>query len=109
MANAITNFNQVIPKLVAQVDNLQQLVTELSTTNSRPSFVSTDISSISSTTNEIASNGYIFPLRMNKYCWTHDLCGHNGSVCRAKADGHKDNATYDNRMGGSNERQKARN
>ena len=27
MANAITNFNQVIPKLVAQVDNLQQLVT----------------------------------------------------------------------------------
>ena len=38
----------------------------------------------------------------SKYCWTHGGCGHLGSGCKSKAPGHKDEATFDNRMGGSN-------
>ena len=37
----------------------------------------------------------------NKYCWSHGACGHEGKYCRNKKDGHKDNATFGNKMGGS--------
>ena len=37
-----------------------------------------------------------------QYCWTHGWCAHNGQECNAKADGHHDAATLENRMGGSN-------
>ena len=35
------------------------------------------------------------------YCWTHGWCLHSGESCRNKAAGHKDEATVDNRLGGS--------
>ena len=35
------------------------------------------------------------------YCWTHGACFHPGHKCRNKAQGHQDNATFQNRMGGS--------
>ncbi len=37
----------------------------------------------------------------SKYCWTHGLCHHHSKDCRMKANGHKNEATVDNRMGGS--------
>ena len=36
-----------------------------------------------------------------KYCWMHGLCNHLGRDCRSKADGHQDEATKENGMGGS--------
>ena len=36
------------------------------------------------------------------YCHTHGACNHNSGACTTKAPGHQDNATMDNRMGGSN-------
>lgn len=38
----------------------------------------------------------------SEYCWTHGAWGHKGKDCRRKATGHKDKATFANRMGGSN-------
>ena len=38
----------------------------------------------------------------DKYCWTHGGCNHCSSKCSRKAPGHRDEATFDNRMGGSN-------
>ena len=38
----------------------------------------------------------------SKYCWTHGACNHDSNQCRAKAQGHQDSATLDNRKGGSN-------
>ena len=38
----------------------------------------------------------------SKYCWTHGGCGHDGSACEDKAPGHKSEATFENRMDGSN-------
>jgi len=36
-----------------------------------------------------------------KYCWTHGLCNHISKECKNKREGHKDDATFKNRMGGS--------
>ena len=37
----------------------------------------------------------------SKYCWSHGGCAHSSSECNAKKEGHKNNATFDNKMGGS--------
>ena len=37
----------------------------------------------------------------SKYCWTHGLCSHKSRDCRTKADCHQDDATRENRIGGS--------
>eukprot|EP00957_Ditylum_brightwellii_P097825 7449294-Ditylum_brightwellii.AAC.1 len=40
-----------------------------------------------------------------KYCWTCRVqTYHHGKNCNNKAEGHKDDATLDNRMGGSEKR-----
>ena len=39
---------------------------------------------------------------LTHYCWTHGAGNHKSADCRNKKDGHKDSATLDNRMGGSN-------
>jgi uncharacterized coiled-coil protein SlyX len=36
-----------------------------------------------------------------KYCWTHGCRGHESNACKNKANGHKDAATLNNTMGGS--------
>ena len=36
-----------------------------------------------------------------KYCWTHGLCNHISKERKNKREGHKDDATFKNRMGGS--------
>ena len=38
---------------------------------------------------------------MDCYCWTHGAGNHTSTDCRNKREGHKDNATFSNRMGGS--------
>ena len=46
------------------------------------------------------------------YCWSHGITKnryHNSKTCKRKKEGHQDDSTLNNRMGGSNERCKARN
>ena len=38
---------------------------------------------------------------VSDYCWTHGACAHDGSACKNKKPGHKDEATFANKMGGS--------
>ena len=40
--------------------------------------------------------------QLNKYCWTHSVCGHNSKACKAPNANHQKDATYSNRKGGSN-------
>ena len=42
-----------------------------------------------------------------KYCHTHGTCNHDSPECRSKAEGHEDEATFANRMGGSTKNIKA--
>ena len=37
----------------------------------------------------------------DKYCWSHGACGHTGAQCRNKKLGHKDEATFADKLGGS--------
>eukprot|EP00957_Ditylum_brightwellii_P031033 2351862-Ditylum_brightwellii.AAC.1 len=37
----------------------------------------------------------------NKYCWTHGGCNHFGPKCHTPAQGHRSDATFQNKMGGS--------
>ena len=37
-----------------------------------------------------------------RYCWSCGCCSHWGKNCPKKNRGHKDDATFKNRMGGSN-------
>ena len=39
--------------------------------------------------------------KFKKYCWTHGACAHTGTECNNKAAGHKDNASFQDTMGGS--------
>ena len=34
------------------------------------------------------------------YCWTHGLCSHSGRYCQSKSNGHRDDATNENKLGG---------
>ena len=38
---------------------------------------------------------------LTKYCHTHGLCNHNSPDCHTPAEGHKNEATLQNRLGGS--------
>ena len=37
----------------------------------------------------------------SKYCWSHGACTHGSSDCRSPKPGHKNEATFENKMGGS--------
>ena len=37
----------------------------------------------------------------SQYCWSHGACSHKGKDCNNKRQGHKDEATIKNKMGGS--------
>ena len=41
---------------------------------------------------------------LKRYCWSCGCCPHWGRFCGKKKNGHKDEATFKNRMGGSNEK-----
>jgi len=38
---------------------------------------------------------------ISKYCWSHGACSHTSAQCNSKRDGHKNNATFENKQGGS--------
>ena len=39
--------------------------------------------------------------RTDHYCWTHGACGHNSNNCRNKKEGHRNDATFEDKMGGN--------
>jgi len=38
--------------------------------------------------------------RCHKYFWTHGSCDHSSKECNCKTDGHKDDASFSNMLGG---------
>ena len=39
--------------------------------------------------------------KTKKYCWTHGLWNHTSQECGVRKEGHQEDATMDNKMGGS--------
>ena len=48
-----------------------------------------------------AGGAYCRRTNISRYCWTHGACAHDSKNCRNKADGHRNNATFQNKLGGS--------
>ena len=38
---------------------------------------------------------------VSKYCWSHGACSHTGKECTKRNNGHKEEATFKNKLGGS--------
>ena len=60
-----------------------------------------DISNQLKVNNEKQPSRFRANSRRTHYCWSHGKCGHPSNQCRAKKEGHKDDATMTNKMGGS--------
>ena len=73
---------------------MQQMMTQMKNLQCQP------VNTNQSTTNRRRSNN---PRNPNQrfYCWRHGACNHKSRDCRDKAEGHQDDATFANRMGGS--------
>ena len=63
--------------------------------------VPTNITSSTQVVKKVADNFKGNQQYTDKYCWTHGACGHHGKNCRGKAQGHKDAATFEDKVGGS--------
>ena len=86
-ANAATTDPTVL-NLTQMVAALQQQINQMSGQLSAPPVPS-------SSTNPRTGKQW------KRYCWTHGCCNHWGRDCNNKTTGHKDDATFRNRMGGS--------
>ena len=99
MANSISEYKNLVPQLISQVQQLQKTVKELKL-NGPPTNITSDTSTI--TTNTSTSNDrHSFKPPFHMYCHTHGLCAHNGKKCRDPGPNHKQDATFFNRMNGS--------
>ena len=47
-----------------------------------------------------SGSGYRKRKNISKYCWSHGACAHSSADCNNKKSGHKDEATFANKMGG---------
>ena len=93
-ANAVQQPTDLLPTLLAQMAQMQTnmlaMQRQLNTQN-QPTPAPT------------APTAPKRPTRKGtKHCWTHGMGKHDGTQCENKAQGHQDQATKDNRMGGSN-------
>jgi hypothetical protein len=92
LATAVSANHEVFAKLTALVEQLQAENRSLKESNKENRKNGTGHSQKQPDNHE------------RGYCWTHGfrvVPNHNSQTCRAKADGHKDNATKENTMGGS--------
>ena len=96
VANATTQNQEILPKLLEQMQQMKLLMESMQTQMSNSSNNSNNNNSINSNQRQQRRT----PNR-SYYCWTHGACAHEGRHCNRKADGHKDEATFSNKMGGS--------
>ena len=102
MANSISEYKQLVPQLVNQVQMLQQTVKELKLAGP-PLNINSDTSTITNATSTSSTSTprYSFKRPFHMYCHTHGLCAHSGKKCNDPGSNHKKEATFFNRMNGS--------
>lgn len=83
MANAAISNQQLVPQLLTQIQQLSQLVLQMQTQMQN------------------LNQNNSAPRANNRYCWTHGACSHTSKHCRSKAEGHKDDASFKDKKGGS--------
>lgn len=102
MSNSIAEYKQLVPQLINQVKQLQQVIQDLGHSSiGPPTQITSDTSTLSRTTSTAAKK-WIFKKPFHLYCSTHGLCAHSGTQCNAPNDKHKPDATFFDRKGGNN-------
>ena len=103
--NATTQQGQ--QAIIAAIQQLQQQFNNMnSTINNRitggqNSGSTTGNGGINSGRNNGGNNQRFTRTNISKYCWSHGACAHGSSECNSKREGHKENATFENKQGGS--------
>lgn len=102
LANAAVQKNSTVESLVTSNKQLSDSITKLQTENTKLLAIIEKLSNIKSSSNTNPNpNG--FKLDPTGYCWSHGYrvsVGHNSKTCTKRADGHQENATRSNTMGG---------
>ena len=106
VANATTN-DAVQLQIVQLLQQLQQDMKTCINTNNNPTVPNNPGNNNNNNTrprrNRKTPDNHNYGRRVTtQYCWTHGGCNHVSKDCRTKAAGHCDDATFENRMGGSN-------
>lgn len=99
-ANAALQTNSedpVLPLIMQQMKSMQEMM-QMMQNNMNNMQNTNNFNSNNNNYNRNKGNG---GRQERKYCWTHGYCFHSGKECTRKAQGHKDNATVNNRMNGS--------
>ena len=84
-ANSMSTSDSSTIELMKMIEDLKNKIDKLEANNSTPRH----------------STGNYTRQNTSKYCHTHGACSHKSSDCKKKKDGHKDSATFSNKMGGS--------
>ena len=92
------NTLKLIEKLQNQMAKMQKKLNEKSTT---PDGAEAGTGCGRRTREKTPDDECFHRANKDKYCWTHGACSHDSSECKAKAPGHKDTATKDNKQGDS--------
>ena len=93
MANNAAN-TQLMPQLM---DQMAQLIQQMNSMQQQLDSQSSPISSVT----QSSSSSRRHRTTTTHYCWSHGACAHTSTQCRSKKSGHKDVATFLNKLGGS--------
>ena len=74
---------------------MQQMMNKMSNMQCQP------ISTIQQSSTRRCNNNNLRNPNQQLYHWRHGACNHRSKDCRDKGEGHQDDATFENRMGGS--------
>ena len=100
LANAAVADREAMAHMTATINSLTQ---QLAETNAKLSQALSLTTSLQEEVTLLRKKNPKAPpiITFDKYCWTHGpKCGHNSKECNRRAEGHKQEATDDNRMGG---------
>lgn len=96
MANGASQ-QQLIPQMIEQIVQLMQQMVVLQQNIHLQSRASSSITSSSSS----SLRSHRTRMNTQHYCWSDGACAHTSSQCDSKQPDHKDEATINNKMGGS--------
>ena len=88
-ANNVSNTTESFSQLLREMQEMKNTVKNLTLTNQQSKKEQKDVN---------PKNG----LPWKRYCWSCGCCAHWGRNCPNKKTGHKNEATFKNRMNGSN-------
>ena len=101
-ANAMTNGYRTDPAILKTLEKLTEQMALLSTTMGQQNGNGNGTAN-SGGNHNLPSVNPRTGRPYKRYCWTHGCCNHWSRHCNNKKPGHKNEATFKNRMNGSNE------